>query len=63
MAADSFDNVLCISAFGVCLGIGFDSGEFNIRIDNLNNDKYIVHFLLKVDLFILGSPRKLIGNL
>ena len=27
MAAASFDNVLCISAFGVCLGIAFDSGE------------------------------------
>lgn len=26
MAAASFDNVLCISAFGVCLGIAFDSG-------------------------------------
>ena len=27
MAAASFDNVLCISAFGVCLGIAFDSGS------------------------------------
>ena len=27
MAAASFDNVFCISAFGVCLGIAFDSGE------------------------------------
>lgn len=27
MAAASFDNVLCISAFGICLGIAFGSGK------------------------------------
>ena len=29
MAAASFDNVLCISAFGICLGIAFGSGKYN----------------------------------
>ena len=29
MAAASFDNVLCISAFGICLGIAFGSGKNN----------------------------------
>ncbi|KAM7427562.1 Sodium/hydrogen exchanger 9B2 [Porites harrisoni] len=32
MAAASFDNVLCISAFGVCLGIAFDSGNLIFSI-------------------------------
>ncbi|XP_067050067.1 sodium/hydrogen exchanger 9B2-like isoform X1 [Acropora muricata] len=32
MAAASFDNVLCISAFGVCLGIAFDSGSLIFSI-------------------------------
>ena len=26
MASASFDNVMCISAFGVCLGMAFSSG-------------------------------------
>lgn len=32
MAAASFDNVLCISAFGVCLGIAFDSGNIQHQV-------------------------------
>ncbi|XP_068754696.1 sodium/hydrogen exchanger 9B2-like isoform X1 [Montipora capricornis] len=32
MAAASFDNVFCISAFGVCLGIAFDSGNLIFSI-------------------------------
>ena len=38
MAAASFDNVLCISAFGVCLGIAFDSGK-----TKLEYSKEIIH--------------------
>lgn len=34
MAAASFDNVLCISAFGVCLGIAFDSGDVQHQVTN-----------------------------
>ncbi|XP_027059179.1 sodium/hydrogen exchanger 9B2-like isoform X2 [Pocillopora damicornis] len=32
MAAASFDNVLCISAFGICLGIAFGSGNLVFSI-------------------------------
>ena len=38
MAAASFDNVLCISAFGVCLGIAFDSGKTKLKYS-----KEIIH--------------------
>ena len=37
MAAASFDNVLCISAFGVCLGIAFDSGTCTMQ----HHDSYV----------------------
>ena len=33
MAAASFDNVFCISAFGVCLGIAFDSGQCSLQFE------------------------------
>lgn len=55
MAAASFDNVLCISAFGVCLGIAFDSGELA--------DTTIVYWWFKVGLYILGSPGNFLRNL
>lgn len=39
MAAASFDNVLCISAFGVCLGIAFDSGKTKLEYSK----EFILH--------------------
>jgi hypothetical protein len=40
MAAASFDNVLCISGFGVCLGLSFHSGK-SITLEFPNCIHYI----------------------
>ena len=47
MAAASFDNVLCISGFGVCLGIAFDSGN-NVMVQKMPILPIPLKFLIRL---------------